>query len=51
VLTAAGGAALAHDGEVDGARAGASYSGSEAAGVGQKCRGGLGEHAGGVSAT
>jgi hypothetical protein len=50
-LTAAGGAALAHGGEVAEAGAGVSYGGSEAGGVGPNCRGGLGEHVEGVSAT
>jgi hypothetical protein len=44
------GAALALSGEVAGAGAGVGYGGSEAIGVGQNCRGGLGEHAEGVSA-
>jgi hypothetical protein len=47
----AGGAALAHDGEVAGVRAGVGYGSSEAARVGQNCQGELGEHTVGVLAT
>jgi hypothetical protein len=50
-LTAAGGAAPAHGGEVAGAGAGAGYRGSEVTGVGQDRREGPRELAGGVPAT
>ena len=48
---AAGGTTLAQSGEVTEAGAGVGYGGFEAAGVGQNYRGGLDEHAEGVSAT
>jgi hypothetical protein len=50
-LTAAGSTALAHGGEVTGAGVGVDCNSSEVAGVGQNCRGGLGEQTAGVLAT
>jgi hypothetical protein len=50
-LTATGGTALAHGGEIAEAGAGVGYSGSEVAGVGQDRQGEPGEHTSGVLAT
>jgi hypothetical protein len=50
-LTAAGGVAHVHGGEVARARVGAGYMGYEVTGVGQDRREGPGELAGGVPAT